>query len=68
MSLTKTMPITSQWKMGSDYTIIDLLNLPQQEAISFLPDYKGFLVTTEYKKKFKKAPILQVSCTSFLKK
>ncbi|MES2857524.1 MAG: hypothetical protein V4692_16760 [Bdellovibrionota bacterium] len=54
---------TKSMKQGSDYNIIKL-DLPHQEAIEFLPDSSGFIVTSEKKKKSPEAPIVEVKCRS----
>ncbi len=48
------------FKKSDDFNIVDL-NLQKQEAVAFLPDSSGFLVTTEGKK-IEEAPIMQVNC------
>lgn len=52
---------TKEWKASVDYNRLTLDKLQHQEAVAFLPDGKGLLLTTELKKE-KSAPILQVGC------
>jgi hypothetical protein len=47
---------------GTEYQIIEVPNLPQQEAISYLPDENSFLYTTEYHQSAGPAKIIKVSC------
>jgi hypothetical protein len=67
IDLTKKIPPVSDWKLGKDYTEIAMLDYPQQEAISFIPGKEAFVFTTEYKKKYKQAPISQVFCAPMKK-
>lgn len=67
LDLTKNLPKVSSWKLGRDYVAIDLLDYPQQEAVSFIPKKSAFVFSTEYKKKYKKSPLAQVNCALPLK-
>ena len=51
---------SSQLQKGKDYNIIEIKSLPQQESISYTPDGKGFIYSTEYH--WFEAPILKVDC------
>jgi hypothetical protein len=53
------------WKEGQNYRRIPLLVLPQQEAISFTPDGKGLLYTTE--RMAKRAPVVEIRCVDSLR-
>jgi hypothetical protein len=55
---TPASPLT--WKEGQHYRRIPLQILPQQEAISFSPDGKAFLYSTE--RMSGDAPIVEVKC------
>lgn len=67
LDLTKSLPKATSWKLGRDYMAIDLLDYPQQEAISFIPTKSAFVFSTEYKKKYQKAPLARVDCALSLK-
>jgi hypothetical protein len=62
LDLTKPIPPVEKWKLDQDYTVIDTLDYPQQEAIAFVPGTLAFVISTEYKKKYKKAPISRLNC------
>jgi hypothetical protein len=49
------------WKEGRDYRRIPLRILGQQEAISFTPNGKAIIYTTEGKAP--NAPIVEIKCT-----
>jgi hypothetical protein len=55
-----TPPTLDTWKEGQHYRRIPLLVLPQQEAISFTPDGKAFIYTTE--RMGTNARIVEVKC------
>ena len=59
--LSEQVPRKSRMlKRGKDYNVIELRSLPQQESISYLPDGKAFLYTTEFH--WFEAPIIKVYC------
>lgn len=51
---------TKDMKAGSDFRIIELKSLPQQESVSYLPDGSGFIYNTEYK--LFSVPLITVKC------
>jgi len=55
-----TLPTSEIWKEGQHYRRIPLLVLQQQEAISFTPDGKAFIYTTE--RMATDARIVEVKC------
>ncbi len=56
-----TLSTPDTWKEGQDYRRIPLLVLQQQEAISFTPDGKAFIYTTE-RMTATNARIVEVKC------
>jgi hypothetical protein len=51
---------TKDMKAGTDFNIIELRSLPQQESVSYLPDESGFIYNTEYK--LFSVPLISVMC------
>lgn len=58
--LSKGMP--AEWIEGRDYRVVKLDPMPQEEAVAWLPDGKGFLYDTELARGSKSAPIKRVLC------
>lgn len=59
---TRFIPNLNTLRRGSDFKVLELNKLPQQEAISYIPGENAFIYNTEFKKKFGVAPILKHSC------
>ncbi len=53
--------IEDNFKKELNFNVVDL-SLEKQEAVAFLPDSSGFIVTTEGKK-IEEAPIMQINCS-----
>ncbi len=47
---------------GQDYFPVKVLALDQQEALSYLPDGRGLVYTTEVEKKKKDPPLMRMDC------
>jgi hypothetical protein len=58
INLSSPIPPVDRWKTGQHFRSIPLINLEQQEAISFAPDGKAFIYTTERRN----ARIMTVRC------
>ena len=58
--LAKGLP--AEWAEGRDYRVIKLDPMPQEEAVAWLPDGKGFLYDTELTRGAKSAPIKRMLC------
>lgn len=54
--------LPAQWVEGLDYKVVKLDPMPQEEAVAWLPDGKGFLYDTELARGSKSAPIKRVLC------
>ncbi|MDQ3396867.1 MAG: hypothetical protein M3511_03705 [Deinococcota bacterium] len=57
---TSSIGATAELKAGYDYATITLRRLPQQESISYLPDGRSFIYTTE--SRGGKAELVRVDC------
>lgn len=62
LDLKNGLPPFEQWAEGKDYRVVELDTLPQQEAVSWLPDETGFLYNTELTRGAQTAPIKKVAC------
>jgi len=51
---------SKELKAGMGFRIIELRSLPQQESVSYMPDGKSFIYSTEYK--VFSAPIIMLRC------
>jgi len=47
---------------SEDFKVLELSELPQQEAIVYIPGENAFIYNTEYKEESGIAPILKHSC------
>lgn len=59
---TDKIPAAEFMKKATDYNIVDLTILPQQESIAYLPSGHGFIYNTEFKKEHGYIPLIQVNC------
>lgn len=48
LNLYEPIPSVRLWAETADFQLLDTVELPQQEAIAFLPDGSGFIYNTEY--------------------
>jgi hypothetical protein len=55
---------SSAWTAGKDYQLIRMPPLPQQEAVTWLPDASGFLYDTEFNKPAASAPLMKIMCAA----
>lgn len=60
---TSELLSTRQWEQNLHYKIVETEKLPQQEALSYLPNGRGFIYTTEYNSDFGSVPIFKVTCS-----
>jgi hypothetical protein len=52
----------SKWKSGTDYRVLELTTLEQQEAIAYLPDGRSLLYDTERPQPTRPARIMRMEC------
>jgi hypothetical protein len=62
LDFTNSFPDSRNYKTGTDFSVIELNKLPQQEAIAYLPKKHAFIFTTEFHTKFGQTPINMVTC------
>jgi hypothetical protein len=62
IDLSKPVPDPKTWREGQHYRRIAITTLEQQEAVSWLPDGRGFLYDTEKVSPTRAARIFKVSC------
>jgi hypothetical protein len=55
-------PNSRELQSGKDFKVTELSELPQQEAIAYIPGENAFIFNTEYKKRYGRAPIYKMSC------
>lgn len=60
--LSGAIPNPATWREGREFRRIRVTELPQQEAIAYLPDGRSFLYDTERARVAPVAPIMRVDC------
>jgi len=62
MDLSHEFRTTDTWERNQDYTVTATAELPQQEAIAYLPGGNEYIYSTEFHEEFGSAPIYKTAC------